>query len=57
MLPLDLVSKIELNHASELLKKNKTMRISEVPMHRVLMTPSILAPYLRNSIVKSPKLK
>jgi|TARA_B110001452_G_C14932484_1_gene326063 hypothetical protein len=57
MLPLDLVSKIELNHASELLKKNKTMRISEVPIHRVLMTPSILAPYLRNSIVKSLKLQ
>ena len=30
MSPLDLVSKIKLNHASELLKNNKTIRISEV---------------------------
>jgi len=30
MSPLDLVSKIELNHISELLKNNKTIRISEV---------------------------
>ena len=30
MSPVDLVIKIKLNHASELLKNNKTMRISEV---------------------------
>jgi len=57
MLPLDLVSKIELNHASELLKKIKPCVLVKLHRHRVLMTPSILAPYLRNSIVKSPKLK
>ena len=57
MLPLDLVSKIELNHASELLKKIKPCVLVKLHRHRVLMTPSILAPYLRNSIVKSPKLQ
>lgn len=52
MSPVDLVIKIKLNHASELLKTIKPSVLVKLPTHRVLMTQSISAPYLRNSMVK-----
>jgi AraC-like DNA-binding protein len=41
MSPVDFVIKIKLNHASELLKNNKTVRISEVAYASGFNGPSI----------------
>ena len=54
MLPLDLVSKIELNHPSELLKKNKTMRISEVAYASGFNDPKYFSTLFKKFYGKTP---
>jgi len=56
MLPLDLVSKIELNHASELLKNNKTMRISEVAYASGFNDPKYFSTLFKKFYSKIPKV-
>ena len=55
MSPLDLVSKIELNHASELLKNNTTMRISEVAYASGFNDPKYFSTFFKKFYGKTPK--
>ena len=55
MLPLDLVIKIKLNHASELLKNNKTIRISEVAQASGFNDPKYFSTLFNKFYGKTPK--
>ena len=55
MSPLDLVSKIELNHISELLKNNTTMRISEVAYASGFNDPKYFSTLFKKFYGKTPK--
>jgi AraC-like DNA-binding protein len=55
MSPVDLVIKIKLNHASELLKTNKTMRISEVAYESGFNDPKYFSTLFKKFYGKTPK--
>lgn len=55
MSPVDLVMKIKLNHASELLKNNKTMRISEVAYASGFNDPKYFSTLFKKFYGKTPK--
>ena len=55
MSPVDLVIKIKLNHASELLKNNKTMRISEVAYASGFNDPKYFSTLFKKFYGKTPK--
>jgi len=55
MSPVDLVIKIRLNHASELLKNNKTMRISEVAYASGFNDPKYFSTLFKKFYGKTPK--
>ena len=55
MSPVDLVIKIKLNHASELLKNNKTMRISEVAYASGFNDPRYFSTLFKRHYGKAPK--
>lgn len=55
MSPNDLVIKIKLNHAAELLKLNKTMRISDVAYESGFNDPRYFSTLFKKHFGKSPK--
>jgi signal transduction histidine kinase/DNA-binding response OmpR family regulator/streptogramin lyase len=55
MSPVDLVIKIKLNHASELLKNNKTIRISEVAYASGFNDPKYFSTLFKKFFGKTPK--
>jgi signal transduction histidine kinase/DNA-binding response OmpR family regulator/ligand-binding sensor domain-containing protein len=55
MSPVDLVIKIKLNHASELLKNNKTIRISEVAYASGFNDPKYFSTLFKKFYGKTPK--
>jgi AraC-like DNA-binding protein len=55
MSPVDLVIKIKLNHASELLKNNKAMRISEVAYASGFNDPKYFSTLFKKFYGKTPK--
>jgi len=55
MSPVDLVIKIKLNHASELLKNNTTMRISEVAYASGFNDPKYFSTLFKKFYGKTPK--
>lgn len=55
MSPVDLVIKIKLNHASELLKTNKTMRISEVAYESGFNDPKYFSTLFKKFYGTTPK--
>jgi len=56
MSPVDLVIKIKLNHASELLKNNKRMRISEVAYASGFNDPKYFSTLFKKFYGKTPKV-
>jgi AraC-like DNA-binding protein len=56
MSPVDLVIKIKLNHASELLKNNKTIRISEVAYASGFNDPKYFSTLFKKFFGKIPKV-
>ena len=56
MSPVDLVIKVKLNHASELLKNNKRMRISEVAYASGFNDPKYFSTLFKKFYGKTPKV-
>ncbi len=55
MSPVDLVTRIKLNHASELLKTNKTMRMSDVAYESGFNDPRYFSTLFKKTFGKTPK--
>jgi signal transduction histidine kinase/DNA-binding response OmpR family regulator len=55
MSPVDLVIKIKLNHASELLKANRSLRISEVAYESGFNNPKYFSTLFKKHFGKTPK--
>ena len=55
MSPVDLVIKIKLNHASELLKANRSLRISEVAYEAGFNNPKYFSTLFKKHFGKTPK--
>ena len=55
MSPVDLVIKIKLNHASELLKSNRSLRISEVAYEAGFNNPKYFSTLFKKHFGKTPK--
>ena len=55
MSPVDLVIKIKLNHASELLKTNKSIRISDVAYESGFNNPKYFSTLFKKKYGKTPK--
>jgi len=55
MSPVDLVTRIKLNHASELLKTNKTIRMSDVAYQSGFNDPRYFSTLFKKTFGKTPK--
>ncbi|MGI9594119.1 MAG: ATP-binding protein [Patiriisocius sp.] len=55
MSPMDLVTRIKLNHASELLKNNKTIRVSDVAYESGFNDPRYFSTLFKKTFGKTPK--